>query len=1552
MQNRNCNQHAGAIGAVWQAALAALVIAAALSPLRAAAQVNTTTVQGTVYRADGSPASGTVLLSWPSFTTPQNQAVAAGSLNAAIGANGFLSVSLTPNAGALPAGSYYTAVYHLSDGTVNPEYWVVPAAPTASIAAVRAELQPSTVAVQSVSQAYVQGAVSAVSSNFLPLGGGTLTGPLTLSGDPTGANQSATKHYADQLSAQNLPLSGGSLNGPLTVPNFYAKQLEGRFYADQWQTGTGNNGIFNSLAQCASLPYACHVLAPALYAQTEAQPFGGAFALFNGGVQSTGPLGSQPSSTVLDFRWGVPQWITNINDPQNSSHFAYGSRAYATASFVRNIMSSPPGTFAGTGENLNIQQNFWMGGRNFYNDKTNYNDFYTSISKYTTAQGGSDHILYDFCYANGDCIARSNMVQTWGGPGTAGDEGTHNARDTIVQADSVFTATVAGITISGDGSETVTTSGQANNGTQGEGRIVIDTTHACVGEPTGSGACAGGYISAIGTVGGNTTYTCAGCTLDTTYGLSTQTTLTSAVANTVTNTNNFPQSNVTLAVNSSSGFTVGGLACIFDYDYECEKITAVATRAVTIATDRLPHPIGAYVTTGGLAGYAVEMEADRVGPGNMRGLTAAYGSVTQTIRQAFPIMFNSSGQNIAVFNVINVLPGTSGGGYAGAAYQSMGSGGTCSVTLSGTAISTVTVSGGSGYSNTSQSGFATNPPQLVLSGGSPVTAGSVFVQTISGGALATGGIASAGNYGSTPTCTVLPQNNFDIYPAAKVWQVYNPASTATNGAVDGTLYTEPFSGNFQVADAVEEPMWMTQRIRNNATVLQKWFPSNGAISSGGNSITFGGDFSGNDQLFNIYNSSNPAVYEGYPAAQPYVSGYGQKLIPWLISTNGPSGGPVGGIFLETPPFGVTYPGGTPAGLSVGCGILGCSGWNAYYNMLAGKNSAGGVDVVGYNPSSQAWQWTAGATTSTGANSVCSLNLTGSTGGSLSVNCNGNTSKFDGAGNLTVPGTVHSQGALVGSSINGELIVDGVTYTTLNSAWTAAVNQALATGEDQTIRLGPMNYAVTATLTEPANGACVNLIGSAGATMNADSPQVATTLSVPASLGGDLLYLGNAAQAQGCTFSNLNILAQRNVTHAFEMQWFRGLLIDNVDINDTTAEGVLLGEETTTSGHQANFLLRNVTVSYSSAAFTPANRSAYGIHLEKTAIDSHLDDIIVRNALTAAVYNEGTGNTGYLIHGFGYPYTCATGPCVNNASSSAAANASYATSYVIYDTGGAGSTWTDTYADSPSVAGFYVGANGVSIRGGHIQWPDVTSFPAANLAYVASGVSNNLLIADVDCLEMANSVNWITYAGSSGNPPTYSSVHHLTGCGNYYQALEPANSTGFSSGGANINDPTGAVPRVWSTPVAAASSYPAYSAQMYSGYQGDAFQAHFSGVNPFFNVTYQGTIRTSGGIALSTVINTTSALTLTAANKNVIADATSGAQTLTLPSCYTPLPDKAAPTGLEFTIIKSDTSSNTVTLQTVSSQNINYNGAVAQTLAITTPGKRTLVCAPDYNWYAY
>lgn len=556
-------------------------------------------------------------------------------------------------------------------------------------------------------------------------------------------------------------------------------------------------------------------------------------------------------------------------------------------------------------------------------------------------------------------------------------------------------------------------------------------------------------------------------------------------------------------------------------------------------------------------------------------------------------------------------------------------------------------------------------------------------------------------------------------------------------------------------------------------------------------------------------------------------------------------------------------------------------------------------------------------------------------------------------NLAIGGIAKVGGALTAASLNGEITVDGNTYTTINAAWSAALSLAVASGHNQTVRLGPGTYSVTATLSEPSNSTCINLVGSGGASTAADSATSATTLNVPSNLNGDVIFLGNSAQAQGCLFKDFTILGNTNATHGLELQWFRGLVVDNVAVNDTSAEGILLGEESTTNGHQSGFLLRNVTVSYNAANFTPASRSAYGIHMLETAIDSRLDTVLVRDAQIAAVYNEGTGNTGYMVHGFGYPYTCTTAPCSNTVSSSSAVNASYATNYVIYDTGGSGSVWTDTYADSPAIAAFYIGANGTSIRGGHIQWPDLTSFPLANLAYVASSVTNGLEIADIGCLGMSPSVNWITYAAASGVPPTFASVHHLTGCGNYAQALEPATTTGFTGGGASNNAPgNGAVATVWASPKADTPNYEAYSAQLYNGYQTDLFEGHVAGQNPFFDITYQGTMRSQGGIALSTIINTAATLSLTVANKNVIANASSGAQTIMLPSCFTQWPDKAPPTGEEFTIIKSDSSSNAVTLTTTSSQTINYQGVPAASLVISSAGKRTLVCGPDANWYAY
>ena len=116
---------------------------------------STTTVQGTVYLANGHAGSGTLRVSWPSFTTAGGQAVAADSTTVTIAPDGFVSVNLAPNQGSAPSGEYYTAVYYLSDGSTNTQYWVVPSASQATLAQVQAQLMPAAQAVQAVSKAYV-----------------------------------------------------------------------------------------------------------------------------------------------------------------------------------------------------------------------------------------------------------------------------------------------------------------------------------------------------------------------------------------------------------------------------------------------------------------------------------------------------------------------------------------------------------------------------------------------------------------------------------------------------------------------------------------------------------------------------------------------------------------------------------------------------------------------------------------------------------------------------------------------------------------------------------------------------------------------------------------------------------------------------------------------------------------------------------------------------------------------------------------------------------------------------------------------------------------------------------------------------------------------------------------------------------------------------------------------------------------------------------------------------------------------------------------------------
>lgn len=83
-----------------------------------------TTIQDTLYKANGTPFSGFVLIEWRSFETADSSNIATSNLTVPI-VNGVLYVHLAPNA----LGSSY-AVRYVSDGRAQfQEIWVVPASP-------------------------------------------------------------------------------------------------------------------------------------------------------------------------------------------------------------------------------------------------------------------------------------------------------------------------------------------------------------------------------------------------------------------------------------------------------------------------------------------------------------------------------------------------------------------------------------------------------------------------------------------------------------------------------------------------------------------------------------------------------------------------------------------------------------------------------------------------------------------------------------------------------------------------------------------------------------------------------------------------------------------------------------------------------------------------------------------------------------------------------------------------------------------------------------------------------------------------------------------------------------------------------------------------------------------------------------------------------------------------------------------------------------------------------------------------------------------------------
>jgi len=222
------------MGRLFYWALAVVVMAAGFGlPARGGAPQGspaTTTVADSVFLGDGTPAQGSLIISWPAFETAGGMAVAAGTTDVTLGAGGALSVALVPNAGATPAGAYYTVVYQLGPGEVKTETWVVPTTSPANLAAVR--MTPgSGLSGQPVSMQYVNSELSTKANDSAVVhlsGTETITGSKVFTASPNvpapvNAGDIANKSYVDQSLANvgagsYLPTAGGTMTGPITLP--------------------------------------------------------------------------------------------------------------------------------------------------------------------------------------------------------------------------------------------------------------------------------------------------------------------------------------------------------------------------------------------------------------------------------------------------------------------------------------------------------------------------------------------------------------------------------------------------------------------------------------------------------------------------------------------------------------------------------------------------------------------------------------------------------------------------------------------------------------------------------------------------------------------------------------------------------------------------------------------------------------------------------------------------------------------------------------------------------------------------------------------------------------------------------------------------------------------------------------------------------------------------------------------------------------------------------------------------------------------------------------
>jgi hypothetical protein len=898
----------------------------------ACAQVATTTVQDTVYRADGTAAGGSVVVSWSAFTTASGSAVPAGTTSVTISSGGLLTLALAPNAGATPMGSYYTAVYHLNDGSTSREYWVVPVTVAgggpAKLNAIRNSVLPESVAMQTVSKSYVDTAIAAAvtghpldSTPYVLKTGDTMTGPLELPADPVSDNQAADKHYVDvnvAATASGLGRKVDELPGTTQVvaqpagTQLEVNNLNGSLYASQY-VDLGGDGIANALASpdCTS---GCDLEVEDTYSAGEGF--------------STGELPTK--ARVIDSRGGseAETVVDALSPLENGSSVGRSLELINTRSAPQ-VRATFPAADQIQNAALNISIQGLAGGSNQFPQDIEAPPYFKTTYSATNVNGvyntEGQHVLNNnttVCYGVGDCLLGSQVIKASGGERDEADEGTHPFDLQIGEDTAVFVGNcTTGCTT---GSTVLTVGASSDAGTEGEGRFLIDKNPAKIlttGKITGGGR---------GTPFGKAEFS----------GTSFATSVFLAAASAATSQpNDIAPGTVTVGIETSgvpTGFATNtaalpsgsGVACVADphaisavgiSNFETANYAVVDGTHVQLTLNKV-HGVGFVISVGGMCGYGLEQTVDTVG----------------TIRQVFSVIGSSSATELYYDDARSAIVGTLGNT---SAYQNILQS-VASISRTGNVV-TVTMTGGL----QDVSGLT-----FTVSGVADSSYNGNYVVTSTGPATLTYANTGANSTSSGGTLAFVT-GGFVLYPMAEVLGVLDPATKGVDGYMKLSANTVPWA----TGDLVEQPHYFQEDVEADTEAINQFLPRPEGYSRPG--LSFFSNVGPGVRGWSIQNMVPQTDYIGNGGLHNLPDSAYEATGAWNTI--------------------LTTQAGDQALFRVSCNSHGCNKYDSGYALFA-LNSAIGFDQLFYSPQSSTMTWGLGG-------AVYTFTPTAFTAGTINVN---------------------------------------------------------------------------------------------------------------------------------------------------------------------------------------------------------------------------------------------------------------------------------------------------------------------------------------------------------------------------------------------------------------------------------------------------------------------------------------------------------------------------------------------------------------------------------------